>query len=81
MEDTEATTGTYNVDLQIKLSAVSYLNAAQDESMGSMGAKGYLQVGSISLRTFYLSLCFLPKKYMDGAGRPNWMDVSGLLSL
>lgn len=81
MKDTETTTGIYNVDLQVKVLAVSYLNTAQDGSLGSTGAKCYLQVGSVSLRTFYLYLCFLPKRYMDGAGRPNEMDISGLLSL
>lgn len=48
--------------------------------LGSGGTKGYLQVSSISLRTFYLHLWFLPKRHVDGAGRPNSIDISGLLS-
>lgn len=50
----------YNVDLQVKVLAVSYLDAAQRGSLESMGAKGNLQAGSISLRTFCLYLYFLP---------------------
>lgn len=61
-KDTETVIWTYNVDLQVKVLVISqwfyrgHLDAAQGGSLGSGGTEGYLQVSSISLRTFYLHL-------------------------
>lgn len=79
VKDMETTVRVFSVDLQVKVLAVSQwfhrrpLDAAEFGSLELWELVGSspLKVGSISVRTFHLYLCFLPRRHMNGVERPG----------